>query len=54
MSFDEAEADLRQDMAQAVKSHWPVAVVRKIDELDEHILTNLVENYAHLNIEEMG
>ncbi len=39
-------------MVQTVRSHWPVSVVRKKEDLESHILTNLVENYAHLNIEE--
>ncbi|KAJ4290983.1 hypothetical protein N0V90_010179 [Kalmusia sp. IMI 367209] len=40
------------DMARAVRSHWPVGVMNKKDNLDSYILTNLVENYAHLNVEE--
>lgn len=32
------------DMAQAVRSHWPVTVVTKREDLDAHILKNLVDN----------
>lgn len=48
------QADEKPDMAQAVRSHWPVSVVKKKDDLNSYILTNLVENYAHLNIAEEG
>lgn len=51
MSFEEDEVDLKQGMSQAVRSQWPVSVVKKKEDLDSHILNNLVENYAHLNIE---
>ena len=52
MNLDEDEPDERQEMVQAVRSHWPVSVVKNMDDLDSHILTNLVENYANLNVEE--
>lgn len=51
MKMDEKEWNERQGMAQAVRSHWPVSVVKKKEDLDSHILANLVENYAHLNVE---
>lgn len=50
LPFDEGEAERRSAMAQAVRSHWPVAVVKKKEDLDEHVLGRLVENYAHLNV----
>lgn len=52
MSLDEREWDERRDMVQAVRSQWPVSVVKKKEDLDSHILTNLVENYGHLNVED--
>ncbi|KAL7793630.1 hypothetical protein V8C37DRAFT_378517 [Trichoderma ceciliae] len=52
MNLDESEWDEKRTMAQAVRSHWPVSVVKKKEDLDSHILTNLVKSYAHLNIEE--
>lgn len=52
MRLDEDEEDERREMAQAVRSHWPVSVVRKKEDMDSHILRNLVETYAHLNVEE--
>jgi len=42
----------RQAMVQTVRSHWPVSIVRKDEEVDSYLLTNLVDNYAHLNLEE--
>lgn len=50
---DDAEgAAGRQAMAQAVRSHWPVSIVGKGEDVDSYLLTNLVDNYAHLNIED--
>ncbi|KAH6884387.1 hypothetical protein B0T10DRAFT_493135 [Thelonectria olida] len=54
MSVDEEEADAKREMVQAVRSHWPVSVVKKQEDVDSHILTNLLESYAHLNVEEGG
>jgi hypothetical protein len=51
MKMDKGEWDERKGMAQAVRSHWPVSVVKKKEDLESHILANLVENYAHLNVE---
>lgn len=42
----------RQAMVQTVRSHRPVSIVRKDKEVDSYLLTNLVDNYAHLNIED--
>ncbi|KAL7972873.1 hypothetical protein HDV63DRAFT_392551 [Trichoderma sp. SZMC 28014] len=50
IKIDEREWDERQGMTQAVRSQWPVSIVRKKEDLDSHILTNLVTNYAHLNV----
>ncbi|KAK8109399.1 C6 transcription factor, partial [Apiospora kogelbergensis] len=52
LHFDEAEEDRKSAMVQTVRSHWPVSVVKKKEDLDNHILGNLVESYAHLNIDE--
>lgn len=38
------------DMAVAVRSHWPVSVVKK-EEKDKLVLKNLVDSYARLNVE---
>lgn len=42
----------RQAMGQIVRSHWPVSIVRKDEDMDSYLLTKLVDNYAHLNIED--
>lgn len=39
-------------MAQAIRSHWPVSVVKKKEDMPSRILKNLVERYAHLNTED--
>ncbi|EFY90076.1 C6 transcription factor, putative [Metarhizium acridum CQMa 102] len=52
MRLDDDEEDERRHMAQAVRSHWPVSVVKKKEDMNSHILKNLVETYAHLNVDE--
>ncbi|KAM0425507.1 hypothetical protein ACHAPT_009296 [Fusarium lateritium] len=52
MSLEEQEAVDEQDMMQPVRSHWPVSVVKKQEDVDAHILKHLVESYATLNVEE--
>lgn len=52
MTLEEDLVYESQDMAQPVRSHWPVGIVKKVENLNSHLLTNLVENYAHLNISE--
>lgn len=52
VNMDEAEPDDQPSMAQAVRSHWPVTVVKDKKDIDSYVLVNLVENYAHLNVDE--
>ena len=40
------------EMAQAVRSHWPVSIVKRKEDMDSHDLGNLVNEYAHLNTRE--
>lgn len=49
---DDDRAAGRQAMVQTVRSHWPVSIVRKDEDVDAYLLTNLVDNYAHLNTED--
>ena len=51
-NLDDIEPDDRSNMIQAVRSHWPVSVVKNREDLDSHLLTNLVRKYAHLNVNE--
>lgn len=51
--MDERMGDGKLHMVQAVRSHWPVSIVRKED-IDSYTLTNLVERYANLNVEVEG
>lgn len=50
MTLEEESVHETHDMTQPVRSHWPVTIVKKAEDLNSHLLTNLVENYAHLNI----
>ncbi|KAH8897378.1 hypothetical protein GQ53DRAFT_638658 [Thozetella sp. PMI_491] len=53
VNLEEKESEEKLTAMQVVRSQWPVIVVRKKEELGSHILTNLVENYAHLNLQEV-
>lgn len=50
---DDEKTAGRQAMMQTVRSHWPVSIVKKDEDVDSYLLTNLVDNYAHLNVEDM-
>lgn len=52
MSIDDKEWEEKQDMVQAVRSQWPVSVVKKKEDRDALVLKNLVENYGRLNVED--
>lgn len=52
MSLEEQEAVNERDAMQPVRSHWPVSVVKRQQDVDAHILKNLVKSYASLNVEE--
>ncbi|KAF5591473.1 nitrogen assimilation transcription factor nit-4 [Fusarium pseudocircinatum] len=53
MALDRYEADPEPEMAVAVRSHWPVSVVKKHEDMESHILTNLVENFGRVNVDEI-
>ena len=52
MTLDEGEAEERKGMAQAVRSQWPVRVVKKREDVGEYVLGNLVETYGGLRVED--
>lgn len=52
MRIDDEEDNEKRDLAQAVRSHWPVSVVKKKEDVESYILTHLVEAYGHLNVDE--
>lgn len=54
MALDKYETDPEPEMAVAVRSHWPVSVVKKHEDMESHILTNLVENFGRVNVEEIS
>ncbi|KAF4445635.1 hypothetical protein F53441_10635 [Fusarium austroafricanum] len=53
MALEKYEVDPEPEMAVAVRSHWPVSVVKKQEDMESHILTNLIETYGSLNVEEI-
>ncbi|KAJ4244801.1 hypothetical protein NW762_014379 [Fusarium torreyae] len=54
MALDKDEIDAESEMAISVRSHWPVSVVKKQEDMDLHILTNLVESYGGMNIQDVS
>ncbi|KAI1842379.1 hypothetical protein JX266_011420 [Neoarthrinium moseri] len=52
LNLEKTDAEEDKAPMQTVRSHWPVKVVKKEEELDSVILANLVENYAHMNVED--
>jgi len=52
IDLEKDEGQEKRVMIQAVRSHWPVGVVRKIEDKDSNSLRNLVKKYAHLNAED--
>lgn len=52
LNLSEAELVERPNMAQTVRSHWPITVVKNKKEVDDYKLANLVENYVNLDIED--
>jgi hypothetical protein len=47
---DEDVGDERKVLMKPVRSHWPVSVVRKQEDLDAVVLKNLVQNYAAIDL----
>ncbi|XWW92809.1 hypothetical protein V2A60_000736 [Cordyceps javanica] len=45
-----SEREEPQEMLQVVRSHWPVSVVKRKEDLESKVLGKLVESYAHLNV----
>lgn len=52
MTFDDNREEEKHGMVQAVRSRWPVAVVSKQEDVNDHILIHLVETYGSLYAEE--
>jgi hypothetical protein len=52
INMDEDETERNARMVQEVRSDWPVSVVKKKDEKNAYVLKHLVDNYAHLNVDD--
>lgn len=52
-NIDANVLDEKPDMAVAVRSHWPVSVVKK-EEKDRILLKNLIDSCAQLNVKDGG
>jgi hypothetical protein len=51
LNIDKTEEE-KQTLVQAVRSHWPVSIIKEQKDPDSDLLKNLVSNYAHMNIED--
>lgn len=49
MDLDD-ESGEQHELMQKVRSRWPVSVLKKREEMEAKVLTNLVASYAHLNV----
>ncbi|KAM0250860.1 hypothetical protein ACHAP5_002079 [Fusarium lateritium] len=54
MALEKGEVDPEPEMVVAVRSHWPVSVVKKREDMKSQFLGNLVENIGNLNVEEIS
>ncbi|VZI05496.1 unnamed protein product [Fusarium fujikuroi] len=53
MALDRYEAYPEPELSVPVRSHWPVSVIKKHEDRESHILTNLVESFGRVNVEEI-
>jgi hypothetical protein len=51
VDLDKQEGQERRTLMQAVRSNWPVGVTRKTKNVDELVLSHLVEKYAGMNVD---
>ncbi|KAM0345019.1 hypothetical protein ACHAPU_006903 [Fusarium lateritium] len=53
MTLEKGEGDPEPEMPVAVRSRWPVSgVVKKHEDVKSHMLSNLVDSFGNLNVEE--
>lgn len=50
LNYDEDKEEADHAKMQAVRSHWPVSIVKKQGEMDSYVLANLVESYGSLGV----
>ncbi|GKU05642.1 nitrogen assimilation transcription factor nit-4 [Fusarium langsethiae] len=46
------EVDRETELTTAVRSQWPVINVKKQEEIEPHVLNNIIESFGDLNVEE--
>ena len=52
MALEAGDIDQEPELAVAVRSQWPVSVVKKKEDVKSHVLTNLIENFGDMSVEE--
>ncbi|KAI1071540.1 hypothetical protein LB507_005250, partial [Fusarium sp. FIESC RH6] len=52
MALEAGDIDQEPELAVAVRSQWPVSVVKRKEDLKFCVLTNLVESFGYMNVEE--
>lgn len=53
LNLDKTKEEKQAPM-QAVRSQWPVSIVKEQKDPEADLLKNLVENYANMNVEDEG
>jgi hypothetical protein len=52
--LSEEYVDGNRDLVHAMHSHWPIRVMKNIDDVDWPILKYEVDSCAHLNVEDQA
>ncbi|RFN53312.1 hypothetical protein FIE12Z_2462 [Fusarium flagelliforme] len=52
MALEAGDIDQEPELAVAIRSQWPVSVVKRKEDINSHVLTNLVENLGDMSVEE--
>lgn len=52
MALEAGDIDQEQKLAVAVRSQWPVSVVKRKEDMKSQVLTNLIECFGDMSVEE--
>jgi len=52
MALEAGDIDQEPELAVAVRSQWPVSVVKRKEDIKSYVLTNLIEDFGDMKVEE--
>lgn len=52
MALELGDIDQEPELAVAVRSQWPVSVVKKHEDIKSHVLTNLIEDFGDMYVQD--